>query len=77
MGKKGDEQFLAWHSCWCHTDWFEYFTICSVLGFSRTTISRVYKEWCKKRKKKNNPICGSPVGENALLMLEVRGKWAD
>jgi len=36
-----------------------------LLGFSHTTISRVYKE------------CGSPVGENALLMLEVRGEWAD
>jgi len=31
------------------------------MGFSHTTISRVYKEWCEKGKK----------GENALLMLEV------
>jgi len=44
-------------------------------GFSHTTISRVYKEWCEKGKK--HPVCGSPVGENALLMLEVRGEWAD
>jgi len=21
------------------------------------------------------PVCGSPVGKNALLMLEVRGEW--
>jgi len=31
-----------------------------LLGLSRATISRVYKEWCEK--------------ENALLMLEVRGE---
>ena len=43
-----------------------------LLGFSRTTISRVYKERCEK-----HPVCGSPVGENALLMLEVKGEWAD
>jgi len=22
-------------------------------------------------------VCGSPVGENALLTLKVRGEWAD
>jgi len=42
-----------------------------LLGFSHTTIYRVYKE-CVKREK--HPVCGSPVGENALLMLEVRGE---
>jgi len=28
-------------------------------------------------KKENHPVSCSPVGENALLMLEVRGEWAD
>jgi len=28
-------------------------------------------------KREKHPVCGSPVGENALLMLEVRGEWAD
>jgi len=25
-------------------------------------------------KREKHPVCGSPVGENALLMLEVRGE---
>jgi len=44
-----------------------------LLGFSCTNISRIYKEWCEKGKTSS----GSPVGENALLMLEVRGEWTD
>ncbi len=44
------------------------------LEFSRTTISRVYREWSKKRK---YPVSGSCVDENALLMSEVRGEWLD
>jgi len=44
-----------------------------LLGFSRTTISWVYKEWCEKGKTSMR----QSVGENALLMLEFRGEWAD
>jgi len=43
-----------------------------LLGFSCTTIST--KNGMKREK---HPVSGSPVGENALLMLEVRGEWAD
>jgi len=46
-----------------------------LLGLSRTTISSVYKEWFKKREK--HPVCSSHVGENAFLMQDVRGEWAD
>jgi len=28
-------------------------------------------------KREKYSVCGSPVGENALLMLEVREDWAD
>jgi len=27
-------------------------------------------------KKEKHPVCGGPVGKNALLTLEVRGEWA-
>jgi len=54
--------------CWCISQ------SALLLGFSHTTISRVYKNGLKREK---HPVCGSPVGENALLILEVRGEWAD
>ncbi len=45
-----------------------------LLGFSQTTISRFTENGQKKRK---YPVSGSCVDENALLMSEVRGEWAD
>jgi hypothetical protein len=39
-----------------------------LMGFSHTKESRVYREWCAKQK----TVSGSPVGENSLLMREVK-----
>jgi len=30
-----------------------------------------------QKKGEKHPVCSSLVGENALLMLEVRGEWPD
>ncbi len=44
-----------------------------LLGFSPTTLG--FTE--NGPKKRNYPVSGSCVEENALLMSEVRGEWAD
>jgi len=46
----------------------ENFTICSVTGIFSG------KNGVKREK---HSECGSPVGENTLLIVEVRGEWAD
>ncbi len=45
-----------------------------LLGFSHATISMFTENDPKKRK---YPVSSSCVDENALLMSEVRGEWAD
>lgn len=42
-----------------------------VLGLLHTSISRVYRDWSKKR---NIQLAAD---ENALLMSELIGEWAD
>jgi len=74
MGKKGDLSNFE-RGCWCQMGQSEYFTICSVTGiFTHKPFQGFTKNGVKREK---HPVCSSSVGENALLMLEVRGEWAD
>ncbi len=48
-----------------------------LLRFSRTTIS-MFTEFAEKgQKKRKYPVSGNCLDENALLMSEVSGEWAD
>ncbi len=75
MGKKGDlRDFECGMVVGVRRAGLSISKTTDLLGFSWTTISRVYREGSEKEK---YPVGGSCVDENALLMSEVRGEWAD
>jgi len=56
--------------------WTEFFR--TLLGFPRTTISRVCREWSEKESMRKYPVSGSSVGkEIPLLMPEERREWSN
>ena len=66
MGKKGDlSDFERGLVVGARRAGLSISETADLLGFSRTTISRVYRER------------SISLGENALLMPEVRGEWPD
>ncbi len=73
MGKKGDlSDFERGMVVGARRAGLSISETADLLGFSHTTISRVYRELSKKRK---YPVNSSSLSENALSMSEVRGEW--
>ncbi len=71
MGKKGDlRDFECGMVVGARRAGLNISKTVNLLGFSCTTLSQ-------KEKKRKCPVNGSCVDENALLMSEVRGEWAN
>ncbi len=67
--ERGFKWLWTWNGCWFQTGWSEYFKNADLLGFLRTTISRVYREWLEKEKiSSEQQLCGQKC------LVDVRGQ---
>ncbi len=68
-GRKGFKWLWTWNGCWCRRADLSISQTADLLGFSHTTISRVYRERSEKEKiSSERQLCGRKC------LVEVRGQ---
>ncbi len=66
--ERGFKWLWTWNGCWCRRAGLSISKTADLLGFSRKTISRIYREWSEKEKiSSEQQLCGRK-------RLDVRGQ---